>query len=51
MNISLRRQPTTKKVREVVRNDRALKKAAKASIQDQKKIHKQATRLRAQVAR
>ena len=51
MNLLLNRKSTTKKVRDIVHDERALKKAAKASIKDQKQIHRQAVRLRAQTAR
>ena len=51
MNLLLNRKPTTKKVREIVHDDRALKKAAKESIKDQNQIRKQAARLRTQSVR
>ena len=39
-----------KDIRDVVYNERAIKKAAKESIQDQKKVTKRAAKLRAQHA-
>lgn len=42
---------TTKSVRNIVRDDRALKKAAKESIRDQKNISLKAAKLRVQSAR
>lgn len=50
MNLLLRKS-TKKSVRRIVLDDRALKKAAKESIKDQKKITAKAAKLRAQMAR
>lgn len=50
MKLSLKRKATSVKVRDVVLDERALKKAAKESIKDQNKVHEQAVRLRARAA-
>lgn len=49
MNIFARtKQKTSAKTYDKVLSDRAIKKAAKLSIEDQRKLSKQATKLRAQ---
>jgi len=51
MNLLRLKKPVKKDVRDVIYNERALKKAAKESIKDQKKVTEKAIRLRAQMAR
>jgi hypothetical protein len=51
MNILRIKKTTTKNVRDVIYDERALKKAAKESIKDQKQVTKKATKLRTQLAR
>jgi hypothetical protein len=54
MNTLFKKKTTTKSVRHIVLDDRALKKAVKESIKDQKKITAKADKLRklrAQLAR
>ncbi len=51
MNLLRFKKQTKKDVRDVVYDERALKKAARESIQDQKRVAKQASKLRAQLAR
>jgi hypothetical protein len=51
MNVLRIKKPAKKNVRDVVYNERALKKAAKESIKDQKRVTKKASKLRAQLAR
>jgi hypothetical protein len=50
MNLLRLKKPAKKNIRDVIRDDRAIKKAAKESINDQKKITQQATALRTQRA-
>lgn len=51
MNLLLKKKTATRPVRYIVLDDRALKKAAKESIKDQKNITAQAAKLRTQLAR
>ncbi len=51
MNLLRLKKSTKKDIRDVVYNERALKKAARESIQDQKRVTKKATKLRAQLVR
>lgn len=50
MNV-LQTKKTTKNVRDIISDERALKRAARASIKDQKKVATKAAKLRAQMAR
>ncbi len=50
MNILRIKKPVQKSVRDVVYDTRALKKAARESIQDQKAVTKEAAKLRTHVA-
>jgi hypothetical protein len=50
MNLIPTRRPVKKNIRDVVSNKRAVNKAVKESISDQKKVTLQAARLRAQEA-
>jgi hypothetical protein len=45
------KKPAKKNIRDVIDNERAIKKAAKESINDQKKITQKAAMLRAEMAR
>lgn len=51
MNILRFKKSAKKDAHDVVYNERALKKAARESIQDQKRVTKKASKLRAQLAR
>lgn len=51
MNLLRLKKPAKKNIRDVIRDDRAIKKAARESINDQKKITQKAITLRAQRAR
>lgn len=51
MSILSIKKRSQKDVRDVIYNERALKKAVKESIKDQKAVTKKAVRLRAQHAR
>ncbi len=51
MKFFQRKKQSRKDIREVVFDERAIKKAARESIKDQKKVTQKATKLRAQHAR
>ena len=51
MNILKFKKPEKKNIRDVINNERALKKATKESINDQKKVAQKAAVLRAEMAR
>lgn len=51
MNLLQHKKPGKKNIRDVIDNERALKKAAKESIEDQKKVSQKAAVLRAELAR
>ncbi len=50
MNILRIKKSAPKKIRDVIYDEQAVKKATKESIKDQKAVTKKATKLRAQLA-
>lgn len=51
MNLLRLKKPVKKNIRDVIKNERAINKAARQSIADQKKVTRKAVTLRAELTR